>query len=133
MGNTELTGDWYDAPEEYGDLKRMIDFFTTKGIEYWNMSGQNGLLTTGERTYVLAEARRQYVIYAAVGGSFSIDLAAGNYNVRRYDPRTAVVTDLGVVGGGGPHSFTMPDANDWVVFLIRVASEADERHSAQFD
>jgi hypothetical protein len=125
MGNTELTGDWYDAPEEYGDLKRMIDFFTTNGIEYWNMSGQNGLLTTGERTYVLAEARRQYVIYAAVGGSFSIDLAAGSYNVRRYDPRTAAVTDLGVVGGGGPRSFTMPDANDWVVFLIRIPMEAE--------
>ena len=86
MGNVEITGDWLDAPEEYGDLKRMIDFFTTKGIEYWKMSSRNDLLTAGQRAYVLAEAGRQYVIYAATGGEFSLNLAAGSYNAWRYDP-----------------------------------------------
>jgi Protein of unknown function (DUF4038)/Domain of unknown function (DUF5060) len=123
MGNPEITGDWYDAPEEYGDLKIMIDFFTSTGIEYWKMSSQNGLVTTGTRTYVLAELSRQYVIYAAVGGSFSLELAPGTYNIRRYDPRTAAVTDLGVVLGGGPRSFTMPDTKDWVVFLNRIPTD----------
>lgn len=123
MGNPEITGDWYDAPEEYGDLKRMIDFFTSKGIEYWKMSSQNRLLNNGTRTYVLAEPGRQYVIYTALGGSFSVDIAAGNYTVQRYDPRRAAVADLGVVSGGGTRSFTMPDANDWVVFLIRIPVE----------
>jgi hypothetical protein len=118
-GNPEITGDWYDAPE-YGDLKRMIDFFTTKNIEYWKMSSQNSLLTSGSRTYVLAETGRQYVVYAAAGGSFSVKLAAGDYNAWRYDPRTGEETSLGVIAGGGPHSFTMPDANDWVVHLTRV-------------
>jgi len=77
-GNPEITGDWLDAPEDYGDIRRLVDFFTNKGIEYWKMSGQNGLVTSGMRTYVLAETGRQYVIYVAVGGAFSVNLAAGS-------------------------------------------------------
>jgi Protein of unknown function (DUF4038)/Domain of unknown function (DUF5060)/Putative collagen-binding domain of a collagenase len=120
-GNPEITGDWLDAPEDYGDIKRMVDFFTTKGIEYWKMSSQNGLVTSGTRTYVLTETGRQYVIYAAVGSTFSLNLAAGSYNARRYDPRTGAEMSLGVVAGSRSRSFTMPDANDWVVLLTRVA------------
>ena len=76
-GNPEITGDWIDAPE-YDDQKLMIDFFTTKGIEYWKMSSQNELITAGKRTYLLAETGRQYVVYAATGGSFSIESGRGD-------------------------------------------------------
>jgi hypothetical protein len=125
MGNVEVTGDWLDAPEEYGDLKRMIDFFTTKGIEYWKMSSRNGLLTAGTRTYVLEEAGRQYVIYAAAGGAFSVSIAPGTYSARGYNPRTGEDVALGEVSGGGSRSFTAPDANDWVVYLMKKASSAN--------
>ncbi|MGH9847205.1 MAG: DUF5060 domain-containing protein, partial [Blastocatellia bacterium] len=54
---------WHDT-EEYGDLKRLIDFFTTKGVEYWRMSPRNDLAKAGARVYVLAEPGRQYVIYS---------------------------------------------------------------------
>ncbi len=116
-GNPEITGDWIDGLE-YGDLKRMIDFFTAKGIEYWKMSSQNKLITTAKRTYVLAETGRQYVVYAATGGKFYIELAPGTYKAFRFDPRTGVETSLTTVTGGGSRSFTLPDANDWVVRLV---------------
>ncbi len=110
------TGEWADATE-YDDIKRMVDFFTTKGIEYWKMASHNELMTSGTRTYVLAESGRQYVAYAAVGGTFSLNLAAGTYYAYRYDPRTGTTTDLGTVSGG-TQSFTMPDAsNDYVLHL----------------
>ena len=70
----EVSGDWHDAPE-YTDIKLLINFFTTNGIEYWKMASNNGLLSnlsTGARTYLLAEPGRQYVVYAANGGSFSM-------------------------------------------------------------
>jgi hypothetical protein len=117
MGNVEITGDWYDDPEEYGDLKRMIDFFTTKGIEYWKMSSRNELVSSGERSYVLAEPGRQYVIYAATGGTIAVSLAPGSYRARRHNPRTGEESDLGAIAGGTSRSFTMPDANDWVLWL----------------
>ncbi len=116
MGIPESTGDWTYRPE-YDDIKRMVDFFTTKGIEYWKMASHNELMTSGTRTYALAEPGRQYVAYAAVGGTFSLNLAAGTYYAYRYDPRTGTTTDLGTVSGG-TQSFTMPDAsNDYVLHL----------------
>ena len=85
------SGDWVDAPE-YGDIKRLVDFFTTKGIEYWKMASHNELKTAGTRTYVLAEPGRQYVVYAAIGGTFSLNLAAGTYYAYQYNPRTGETT-----------------------------------------
>ncbi len=124
MGNVEITGEWYDAPE-YGDLKHLIDLLTTKGIEYWKMASHNGLVTSGQRMCVLAEPGRQYVIYAAVGGDFSIKLAKGKYQAFRYDPRTGEETSLGTIAGGGTHSFTLPDDRDWVIYLMPAAGAAD--------
>ncbi|MGH7957988.1 MAG: putative collagen-binding domain-containing protein [Opitutaceae bacterium] len=121
-GVPENRGDWLDAPE-YGDIKRLVDFFATKGLAYWKMSSQNALKTSGTRVYVLAETGRQYLIYSAVGGTFSIDIAPGTYKVRRYNPRTGEDALLREVSGGGSRSFTMPDANDWVVYLKAKAAE----------
>src|SRR5262245_14068003 len=65
MSNAEISGDWTDA-SEYDDIGRLIDFFTSKGLEYWKMSSQNSLKTSGDRVYVLApEPERRYLIYAA--------------------------------------------------------------------
>ncbi len=37
------SADWVDAPGEYGDIQRLADFFTTRGIEYWKMASHNEL------------------------------------------------------------------------------------------
>jgi Domain of unknown function (DUF5060)/Protein of unknown function (DUF4038)/Putative collagen-binding domain of a collagenase len=111
-----MSGDWRPDPS-YGDLQRLISFFTTKGLEYWKMSSQNSLKTSGTRVYVLAETGRQYLIYAAVGGTFSLNVASGTYMARQYNPRTGEDATLAELTGGGSRSFTMPDANDWVVYL----------------
>jgi len=121
-GTPEISGDWLDAPE-YDDIQRLMRFFTTKGIEYWRMSSQNALTTSGTRVYVLAETGRQYLIYSAVGGTFAMNLAKGTYMARRYNPRTGEDAMLGELNGGGPHSFTMPDADDWVVYLKAKAAD----------
>jgi len=62
------------------------------------------------------------LISAAVGGAFAIDIAPGTYAARRYNPRTGEDTMLGECGGGGSQVFTMPDANDWVVYLMAKAA-----------
>ncbi len=110
------TGDWANAPQ-YDDIKHMVDFFTTKGIQYWKMTSHNELKTSGTRTYVLAEPGRQYVAYLATGGTFALSLPAGEYYAYRYNPRTGETSPLPSVAGGGAASFTMPDSNDWVVHL----------------
>lgn len=117
MGNPEITGDWLDAQGDYGDIRRLVDFFTKKGIEYWKMSGQNDLLTAGARAYVLAETGRQYVVYAATGGGFSVKLAEGSYKAWRYDPVDGKETSLGIIAGGGVRKFQTPTDHDYTVYL----------------
>ncbi len=80
------------------------------------MSPGNELKKSGERVYALAEPGKQYVIYAAAGGSFSVELAKGSYEARRYDPRTGEDVAL-KASPGGIESFTLQDSNDWVIYL----------------
>jgi Putative collagen-binding domain of a collagenase len=80
------------------------------------MSPRNEAKESGERVYVLAEAGKQYMIYAAAGGRLSVVLADGLYAARRYDPRTGEDVALAEVKGG-VQSFTLPDGNDWVIYL----------------
>ena len=116
-GRPYMSANWHDTAE-YGDIARLVAFFTGREIAYWRMAAANDLVRAGERVYVLAEPGRQYVIYAAAGGAFAIDLAAGDYHARRYDPRTGAAVALGAVRGAGARSFSLPDHDDWVVYLI---------------
>ncbi len=123
MGVPENTGDWYDQPE-YADVKHMVDFFTNKGIEYWKMASHNELVSTGSRTYALAEPGRQYVIYAAQGGTFSLNLAVGTYEARLYDPQTGGDARIGtIISSIRPWTYTAPNGDDWVVYLVAQVPE----------
>jgi hypothetical protein len=114
-GRPYFSSNWHDT-EEYGDVSRLIEFFTTKGVEYWRMAPRNELVKSGQRMYALAEPGRQYVIYAAAGGGFSVELMKGSYDARRYDPRTGEDVAL-KQSQGGIESFTLPDEQDWVIYL----------------
>lgn len=115
-GKPYFSANWHDVPE-WDDVKRLIGFFTGKKIEYWKMLPANDLAVGGERVYVLADPARQYVVYAAAGGKFSIRLPVGKFQARRFDPRTAEDLALFTVTGGRSVEFSMPDAQDWVVYL----------------
>lgn len=106
-------------PETRERVRQAIAQLGYAPSQYWRMAGHNALVAAGERVYALAEPGRQYVVYAAVGGAFSLDLAPGPYTARRYDPRTGEDTPLAGVSGGGPRSFAAPDGDDWVVYLSR--------------
>lgn len=118
-GRPYMSANWHDTAE-YGDIARLVGFFTTKGIEYWKMSSQNHLCASGVRVYVLAEPGKQYVAYAAAGGWFSLELEDGEYIARRYDPRTGEELDLGKVSGGASVRFDTPINADWVIYLKRT-------------
>jgi len=114
-GASSKTG-WHD-PAEYQDIQRLVKFFTTKGLAYWKMSSQNGLIRSGNRVYLLAEPGRQYVAYAAAEGTFSVKVAPGTYRAKRFDPRTGEETVLPSLKGG-VRTFSLPDAQDWVVYWV---------------
>jgi hypothetical protein len=125
-GRPYFSTNWHDTAE-YGDIQRLVTFFTTQGLEYWKMAPHNELLRSGTRAYVLAEPGRQYVIYAAAGGSFAVDLPAGQYLAHRFDPRTGEDTALPEVGGGATRTFTAPDGQDWVFSVVRTLRLTEAR------
>lgn len=107
----------------YDDVKRLIDFFATKGIEYWKMKSNNALINSWnlKHVYTLANSGIDYVVYAADGGLFTIDLESGKtYSVAKFDPRAGVETILDPVAGG-LQTFNTEDTLDWV-YRIRVTS-----------
>ncbi len=116
-GMPYFSANWYN-PDEYKDIRNLVDFFTTKRLQFWKMSAHNKIITTGERVYALAEPGRQYVVYAANGGAFTFKLPAGTFSAYRYDPATGLETKLPQVQGGKQEKFMFPPGKDAVVYLI---------------
>ena len=116
-GRPYMCANWHDTAE-YGDMKRLIDFFTNGRVPYWKMSIDQDVIFLGERVYVLSEPGQHYVVYAAVGGEMSLILPFGQYRAERYDPRTGEYENLGEMDNHV--AITFPDAQDWVVVLERL-------------
>jgi len=75
----------------------------------------------GSGVYTLCNPSREYVVYFIAGGSISLDLleAVGTLKVRWYNPRTGEWKEDNAVMGGGYETFTAPDAQDWVLHIVR--------------
>lgn len=118
-GRPYSQGFWRD-PVEYVDISNLVKFFTTKGLQFWRMSSHNEIIKSGTRVYALAEPGRQYVIYAAEGGSFELFLDRGKYETRCFNPVTAEDISLGKKMGGKIRKFVLEPGSDRVVYLISV-------------
>jgi hypothetical protein len=106
---------WHDAAE-YEDVRALAALFTGKGLEYWRMTPEPGLIESGTRVYALALAGRQYIFYAAAGGAFRAKLAPGRYEAVLFNPRDGSEKPLGEVSGPAA-SFETPAGEDWTVYL----------------
>jgi len=115
-GRPYFSANWHSDPLEYRDIKHLVDFFTTHGIEYWKMFPQNEIITSGERVYALAEPGRTYVFYAAIGGRFTAGMESGEYIAFLFNPRSGEWKELGPEQGGNM-DISLPDTQDWVVYL----------------
>jgi hypothetical protein len=120
-GTPVFSANWQDAPE-YGDIARLVGFWTERGIEYWSMSSRNDLVAAGDRVYVLAREGKEYVIYSAAGGTFALRLATGRYQATRFDPRTGATARFPDVSGDPSRSFPLPEGDDWVVHLRKTGN-----------
>jgi hypothetical protein len=117
-GRPYKSSNWHDRAE-YRDVLHMSNFFTKRGIEYWKTSPDNKLINYADRVYIMAEPGRQYIIYAANGGDFKLELPAGDFRAMRFDPRTGEELELANLTGGGLASLTVPEGKDWALYISR--------------
>lgn len=125
-----FSGDWQPAAE-YDDIRRLTTFMTTRVFNWWRLSrdaavvpGATSCLPPPSRVYALSLPGVRYVVYAATGGTVTLNLpppAPGfaSYRVSRIDPRfdlPGAETSMGTVGGG-TQTFTLPTTGDWILFL----------------
>lgn len=114
----------------YDDMKRLNDFFTTEGIEYWKMQTHNELIAGQKQlthAYALANPGVDYVVYDADGGEFTINLEAGRYELTKFSPRSDDAPNdleniIGVVSGGA-YTYNSLDNKDWVYRFKKTGSD----------
>lgn len=106
-----FSGDWYDEPGPYGDIRVLSTFM--RGVPYWLMSPENSIVS-GNRVYAFG-TDGDHVIYAAAGGPFTVNLT-GACSVSRVDPRTGAVASLPSKPSGS-YAFATPDDQDYVYRL----------------
>jgi hypothetical protein len=79
------------------------------------MTPLDGLSSTG---YCLAQPGSEYLVYQPAGGSFTVNLVAGNYAYEWFDAVAGSVSATGTISApGGNQGFTPPFAGDGVVYL----------------
>ena len=94
----------------------IVEFFTS--MEYWKLEPAPGLAQAD--LLVLAEPGRQYVLYMAHGTGGEIQLPAGTYRARWYNPRAGIwsAQPQQVDAKQGRWAVpAAPDAEDWLLVL----------------
>jgi len=93
-------------------------FFNGGEVRFWEMEPRGELASTG---VCLARPGREYVVYAANGGPFTVDLQAATglrLAVRWFDPRCGKSQVAAELPGGDPRqTFQPPFAGDAVLHL----------------
>ena len=89
--------------------------------DFWRMNPTNDIVSSGNALSIPGE---EYIIHLPTGGSTTINLsqATGTLDVEWYNPRTGNYQDQTTVEGGASRTFTAPDSNDWVLYIIESSN-----------
>lgn len=91
----------------------MVRFFS--GFEWWKVEPHDELVSNG--AFCLAELGRLYAIYMPHGGSVTVRLEPGRYEVKWFNPRSGKYFDASVADGSGWTSLSAADSADWVILM----------------
>jgi len=91
-------------------------FFNQTVQNLGGMSPQGGLSSTG---VCFANPGSEYVVWSQ-GANFTLNLSAlsGSAACRFYNPRSGSFQSVFYKTGGSTQSFTVPDSNDWALYVI---------------
>jgi hypothetical protein len=113
--------DWRSRDGMWVQTRYALEFFR-KHLAFWEMEPDNSL---APGALVLAKAGRVYAVYLPKGGTATLAVAEGAYDVRWFNPRAggelqrgsvSTVKGAGRVALGDPPS---DPAKDWVVLATR--------------
>ena len=107
MGRASDPADWND-PDKYDDCARLMDFMESTRI---NETSNRDDLTRGNTDYVLANPGQVYIAYGDSGSSLGLNVQAGTYREKWFDPVDGDWVDQGSqVLSADDQSFIKPGA-----------------------
>jgi hypothetical protein len=113
-----LNGAGDDSMTMLNGYAHMVNFFAA--LAWWKLEPHDDLATNG--AMCLALPGRDYVIYLPQGGSTTVQIEAGAYHVRCFNPRNGEVQLIGAerIETTSWRSPVAIDNEDWVLHLRRV-------------
>ena len=107
MGRASDPADW-NTQDKYNDCARLMDFMESTNL---NVTTCRDDLARGNTDYVLADPGNVYILYGDAGTSLGVNIQAGAYNVKWFDPIDGDWVDEGSqVLTAGDKTFTKPGA-----------------------
>jgi len=107
MGRATDPADW-NTQDKYDDCARLMDFMESTLI---NQTSCRDDLARGNTDYVLADPGNVYIVYGDAGTSLGVNILAGTYFVKWFDPVDGDWVDEGSqVLTAGDKTFTKPGA-----------------------
>jgi hypothetical protein len=89
-----------------------------KDVKWWTMSPHDELKTSGN-AWIIADPGKEYVAFSESGSSFSLNLSAGTYQYRWYDPTNGNYNNVqNITSNGGSITLNKPNSGHWVLHLI---------------
>jgi len=111
------------SAQPYDIAANIISFLSNSGWDFAHAAPNKGLITSGGG-YCMAETGVEYMCYFTSGGSKTVNLAAGSYISKWWNPRSGgLSSSTNFFHGGGGKSFTTPDSNDWVLYICQPSSD----------
>jgi hypothetical protein len=107
MGRASDPADW-NTQDKYDDCARLMDFMESTKL---NNTVCRDDLARGNTDYVLADPGNVYIVYGDSGSSLGVNIQAGTYRVKWFDPVDGDWVDEGSQTlTAGDKTFTKPKA-----------------------
>lgn len=115
-----LTQEHYDTFLAAPDIQRRNEFMA-RIEDFANMTPDPELLTSGDNVLTASNGSSEFIAYALKthSSTFTLDLssASGAMTAYWFHPTSGTQTSIAGVSGGGTHTFSPPNGDDWALHL----------------
>lgn len=105
-----------------GYYRLLLDFLSTTGAPFWTMKPQMLLVSINSENSLLAKEGEYYLAYIRNDSSATINLTAGNYKFKIYNPQNGNYSDENIINNwkGGNKTFTRFSGVDWIIYIYKM-------------
>lgn len=118
------SGDWFDLGPIYDEVGYMAAA-VTRLPGWWELRAAQELLEGGSRVYAARASSGAALVYAAAGGSVTLRVPSGSYQLTQVDPRSGAAVSLPSQRGDRVR-WTPPSTADWALLIQPAAARTDD-------